>query len=417
MRAFVWGWGLVLFGGIVAFVVLDWDDGQVPSEQKKLLEIYGSQISGYTDGVRRWHVEADYVWAGRSKTIFSLESIHDGELFNEQGQKILTSLSAATLKVNSRNKVMMADGHLKATLLRRDMGPTESGRRTGPTQVRAGSLRYYASEDMVYLTGDVVIVRDEVVIRPRNQVMVNVSSNVVTMRDGAVLDSPEFWVSSNRMTLSVDDHVAVMDFGVVGRRKPLLTKRGTVARGDSREQVLRQKPTRFSSDRLTYHLLDDHDVGVMLSGNVMIIQPDKKISGREATYFEKSQSFAISGNVQLRAMSLNWLLDKKRKSKFVNKEMAEGIGQPVTLNCQRLFFDAKKKTVLAEGGVVVIQPARKSTSWALFYEDHSGRLELLGGVTVLRKKRDTLSSRTMFVNVLNESVRADENVETEFTVE
>ncbi len=417
MRAFVWGLCLVFLGGVLSFVVLDWDDSQPPSDQKKLLEIYGSQISGYTDGVRRWHVDADYVWAGRSKTIFSLESIHNGELFNAKGQKVLTSLFADTLKVNSRNKVMMADGHLTATLLRRDVGPIEPGKRAGPTQVRAGSLRYYASDDLAYLTGDVVISRGDVVIRPRNQVMVNVSSNVVTMRDGAVLDSSEFWVSSNRMTLSVDDHVAVMEAGVVGKRKPLLTKKGTIVRGDSREHVLRQKPTRFSSDKLTYHMLDDHDVGVMLSGNVMIVQPDKRISGREATYFEKSQSFAISGNVQIKASSLNWLLDKKRKSQFTNKEMAEGIAQPVTLNCQSLSFDAKKKIVLAEGGVVVVQPARKSMSRALFYEDHSGRLELLGGVTVLRKQRDTLSSKTVFMNVLKETVRADENVETEFTVE
>ena len=405
-----WGVAVFLCVGAAVLVSLDWEDGRQGPFQDHVVDIRGVSVTGYASGKRRFHVVADRVWSGASKSIFSLESINNGVLYDASGRVVLGNLKADGVRVNVRTQVLSGNGHLSASLFRKALIPTsDEHAEARPVLIRAGALTFFAPQNRVFMGGAVEIREGDRVIRPVDRVEFDVSTNVAVMPLGGVFESPEFKVSGKRVTLLLQDRVALFEGEVSGIRRP-------VGKVSGRAKSVLGKVTRFRADQVRFASLPDGEFGVELQGGVRLSQSDKEASGDRASYRCKQRSFALSGSVLFKSSELSWMLDRSRKMSFENRDMAEAFLQVTTVRCQRLAFDGDRHEVVLEGGVLIEQPVRRVMCQSVVYRDVSGDLVLSGGVLVMKQERDSLRARELLVNVLHESVSAQNGVDTEFFV-
>jgi lipopolysaccharide assembly outer membrane protein LptD (OstA) len=392
--------GIILVSFFVSLVVMDWNLGLLPSDSGRGFEINTARIVGYSGGTTLWHVRADYVWAGRSRSLFNLESVHDGQFCDPNGREVLEAFSAKKLRVNSRLHMISAENGIEAKVAREAL------------HISSDRLTYIDGTKEVILSGLITLKHADMTILPNDTLVYNVSSNKAIMSSGATMESAEFIVSTNHMIMYPDDHIVTLENGVQGKRKPLSTREAKAFRGDPRELALRQKATKFSSDQMSYSLTNGTN-NVHLLGNVSVTQPGKSITAHSGIYKRVDRTFAVSGNVRFSTDSLGWMQDKRRKKTIKNTEFKDAMNASLVLTSDALDMNFSDHSFTSSGKVTIIQPNRKIICDQLTYNDKLQRFELEGNIQVFRKK-DIMHSQNLTVDLENETVGIEQNVDMEF---
>lgn len=403
-----WQWFLagILISFFVSVVAIDWKLGKSPSVSQKGIEIFDARIVGYSGQQRVWRVRAERVWSGYSHSLFNLESVSDGQFCNPEGRVVLDGLSSPQMRVNSRLRMLSVDQGMRGIVRGKEEGDS--------LVVSSEHLRYVDSTKEVVLSGGVRMVHGDMVILPKDRVVYTVSGNEGVLTEGGVMESPEFWVSANRIMLRPDEQVVLLENGAQGKRKSLTKEEIKTFKGDPRELSLRQKPTKFSSDRISYSLKNGTN-DVRLLGNIKVFQPDKSLMADSGIYRRKDRTFSVSGNVTFSTSSLTWMQDKRRKKTIQNLDFKQAMNESLVMKSRALDMDFVKHSFVSSGGVVITQPQRRVLCDEISYRDEDQVFFLEGNVKVFRKK-DTLNAESMNVDALREEVGAQEGVDTTFSL-
>ncbi len=226
------------------------------------------------------------------------------------------------------------------------------------------------------------------------------------------MESEDFLVSANMMTIYIDEDYADIEGNISGVRAGRVT---TNMELDERERKLREKNTYLSADFMKYTTVDDNDV-MEMTGNVRVWQEDKSIEAEKALYNKKKDYYMMEGIVQFRSHNLKWLIDSKKKKTFSNEDVSKSIASAVTVYSDLLTFDAQKKELKLLGNISITQEDKIARCHKLTYHDESGLLTLIGDVSVIKDKEDTFKCDTLIINVNKEEFYASREIQTEFKV-
>ena len=317
----------------------------------KKVEINGSSISGYKDGVLSWGITADYVWAGRSKYLFRAQHITDGKLYDNEGRVVVKNLNAYKVRVNTKSKTLSAFKNIEAHFVKRDDREKNTLKEADSIIIFSNELRYFGSTKRTYLYKNVKIVQDEAIIYPVMSVEVDNNENIATLSKGFRLESKNYIVTGNKLTIFIDDDKAHISKGLEGKRPGKVTINMEI---DERERALTAKDTFLFCDDLWYTNVSENRI-VNAKGNIEVFQGDKRLKGDAGYYNRELSLYELEGNVMIRADDIRWLL-KAEDQMFKNEDILEAIDMPVTINAKKLSFNADTKELKLYGPLSIIQP-------------------------------------------------------------
>ena len=406
--------GVIFTAVVVLFLVSlylyhEVDEDSRSSNDKKL-EISGSSLVGYHEGRLSWRVSSDQIWAGRSKYIFQASSVETGQVYDRQGRLILDDIFAQKLKVNTKSKVVSAFGGVGVSWLRYEANGKMPKK---DIDVVADNLRYYDYSRTAYLSGHVVFSKDDVQVRPKRDIRVDLDQNNAYILHGFELVSDSFLVLANKMTIDIDQEMASISGNIRLVRVP---ERALDPSLDLREQDLRGKGVSLSCEVITYEMADDADV-LWLKGDIKLQQHDKKVQSRYGYYNENKNQFRVWGGVLFRSGTLDWIIDRSRKDSFHGKEVREALFKSLEVVCDRLNFDGDLKMLKGVGNIKITQDDKTITCHIFEFNDAKSKLDLYGNVSVVMTDGKSFKARALSLNLLDETFEAVEGAESEFVIE
>lgn len=391
-----------LVGLFVIAVIKDAEEKIIRTGKTRVLEVKGSNLIGYQNGNISWRLEADYVWAGRSKYIFRADGVKDGILFDRNGDVSFQQLQSNKVRVNTKSKTVTAYGDVQAKFLKKnDPGNF--------LFIGSQELRYFGTTKKTYLFKDVFLEQDGYTIRPKRNVEVDNDENIVYISDPFTMTSDEFRVTGNQMTMFIDDNTSEMLFIELTR----VGKPTDNIELDERERDLRAEDMVLTADRMDY-FNDDKSVLVTINGKVKMTHGDKKISADIGFYNKNENYYELRGDVSIESSSLEWLLTEDQRQ-FDNEDIAQSIYEPVTIKTDKLTFYADDRKLEMFGRVEIKQESTHIQARRLTLDDIAGEL-LLKGAVKIRKGRDTMTCEEMLININNETFYAERKVLSEFFI-
>lgn len=394
--------GCFLVGLFAIAVIKDSEEKIIRSGKTRVLEVKGSNLIGYQNGNISWRLEADYVWAGRSKYIFRADGVKDGILYDRNGNVSVQELQSNKVRVNTKSKTVTAYGDVQAKFLKKnDPGNF--------LFIGSQELRYFGTTKKTYLFRDVFLEQDGYTIRPKRNIEVDNDENIVYISDPFTMTSDEFRVTGNQMTMYIDDHVSEMLFVQLTR----IGKPTDNIEIDERERDLRGTDMTLTADKMEY-FNDDKDVLVTINGKIKMTHGDKKIAANIGFYNKNENYYELRGDVSIQSRSLEWLLTEDQRQ-FDNEDIAQSIYEPVTIKTDKLTFDADEKKLEMFGNVEIKQESTHIQARRLTLDDSVGELLLKGGVKI-RKDRDTMACEEMLININKETFYAETKVLSEFFI-
>jgi lipopolysaccharide assembly outer membrane protein LptD (OstA) len=391
-----------LVGLFVIAIIKDSEEKIIRTGKTRVLEIKGSNLIGYQNGTISWRLEADYVWAGRSKYIFRADGVRDGILYDRNGDVSVQQLQSNKVRVNTKSKTVTAYGDVQAKFLKKnDPGNF--------LYIGSQELRYFGTTKKTYLFRDVFLEQDGYTVRPRRNVEVDNDENVVYISDPFTMTSDEFHVTGNQMTMYIDDHLSEMLFVKLKR----LGRPTDNVELDKRERDLRATDMVLTADKMVY-FNDDKDVMVTIDGKIKMTHGDKKIAADIGIYNKNENYYELRGDVSIEARSLEWLLTEDQRQ-FDNEDIAQSIYEPVVIKTDKLTFDADDRRLEMYGNIEIKQENTHIQARRLTLDDVAGELVLKGGVKI-RKGRDTMMCEEMIININEETFFAERKVLSEFFI-
>jgi lipopolysaccharide export system protein LptA len=371
----------------------------------KKIEIKRSSIVGYSHGKLSWQMQADYVWAGRSRYLFQADRIKNGKLYDSKGVLVVDNIRAERVRVNTKSKTLSAFDNIHAVFIQRGNGQKKAS-------ITSGELRYFSSIKRTYLYKDVQIIRDDTVIYPNKGVESDHDKNAVYINDGFTMQSDDFVVSANKMTIYIDENYSEMSGNIIFKR--IAEAVTTDDDLDSREKILRQKGVVLTCDYMTYINQDNNDE-IKVNGNIKMVQSGKVITGDRGYYNKDDDYYELNGGVVIKADSLKWLLNKE-PSLFKNEGMKDSLEMPVEIATNQLRFNATEKVLELIGDVIVTLKDKVITCEKLMFDDTSDWVTLIGNVTMIKDNNDKIMGSRLKLNINDETVVVSEGVVTEFRV-
>jgi len=399
---------VVLFVLVVGFFMLK-DSQHQPDfgVSSKKVEINGSSISGYKDGELSWRITADYVWAGRSKYLFRAQHITGGKLYDSEGKTVVKDLSAYKVRVNTKSKTLSAFKDIHAQFVKRNDRDTDSAE-DSKISITSNELRYFSTTKRTYLYKDVKILQDDATIYPLVSVEVDNDTNVAKCPKGFRLESKNYVVTGNKLDIYIDDDNSHISKGVKARR---IGRPTTNMEVDERERELTSHDTFLSCTDLWYSDVSGNRL-VNAEGNISVIQNDKVLKGDSGHYNEELSLYELEGNVLIRADSIRWLLTESNQA-FKNSDMTDSLDMPVTINAQKLSFNAETKELKLNGPLTITQPNKTISCRQLIYNDKLQTVSLKGNV-IIKKDDDIIEAEQLTLNLEKEEFLAKMNVFAEF---
>jgi lipopolysaccharide export system protein LptA len=373
-------------------------------ENPKKIEIKGSQIFGYDKKEKIWEVNVDYVWTGRSKFLFRAENLTLGRLFGSKGQVVVDDLKAKHVKVNSRSKTLFAFNNISAAFIRGDTNKN--------IVVEANELKYYNISKRTYIKHNVILKQAEYSIFPSDQLELDNSRNIAYINSPFVITSTDLEVTANRMVINIDNDEAELYKNIQIKRT---AKTGLTEDYDLRERILRAKDTYLKCNYINYKDKSNNTI-ISIKDNFKLSQSDKSLKAHIAFYDKELDIYVVEGDIKFEAESLIWIIDKNRKKSFNNKEMEKNLKSPIKMSCNKMIFNAKDETIILLGEVKINQENQEIRCQKFLYDDADGKIFLYGGVTIIRKGQDTLQSNEAVIDIMNESIYADQKIKMEFDV-
>ena len=406
-------WAAVLFLVVIVWRTASssWVKEWVIRPQHPDIEIFDSSLRGYDHNHLSWIIRAKKIWAQGNKTVFKLEGLFGGQLFDENGHVVVRNIRAESGDVNIRSKIMVMT-HVSADLGFRSVTPkhgliaAESAPRS--VKIEADEMRYYGTSKRTFLSGNVSILQGSHRIVPKNGVEVDNVENIAYIKGGFTIYVDQMVITGNTMTINIDDEYSVVPDGIIGYRPVSPTPDPEL---DSRENALRRLPTHFSAETMRFSSKNGEDL-IELAGTVRIIQPDKSAESGRLIYDRTSDVLTFEDDVVLRSTQLRWAL--LRKNPIKNENIRKGVNQPIKILGNKAVFEGGPKRGRILGNVQIYQEGQKSFCQKLEFEDSDGLIHLIGAVSFEKENKDTLRCNELIIDINKEEMIAKKAITTEF---
>ena len=331
-----------IIGLFVIAIIKDSEQKVFRSRKSRLLEVKGSHLIGYQNGKISWRLDADYVWAGRSKYIFRADGVKDGELYDAEGMASVSGLQSSKVRVNTKSKTVTAYGDVEAQFIKKnDVG--------NYLFIGAQELRYFGTTKKTYLFRDIFLEQDGYIIKPKRNIEIDNNTNTVYISDPFTMRSPDYEVTGNQMTMFIDDDKSEILFVQMKR----LGKPTSNMELDQRERDLRGIDLILSCNQMVY-FNDDKKIIVTVNVRIRVVHGDKQISAQTGFYNKNENYYELKGDVSIKAGSLDWLLTEDQQQ-FDNEDVAQSIYESVEIKADKLTFDADSRRLELLGNVELIQ--------------------------------------------------------------
>ena len=380
----------------------------------KTIELFDSTISGYKSGKLSWRIYSGSIWSKKSRYLFFADSIISGVIYNDNGEVVIDSISAKDLRINTRSNSISISNGVSARVF-----TTNSSQATGlhadeskknQIKIKSKELRFYNESKRTYLSEDVELVKDDTVIKPLGETEIDTNNNIVYINNGFSVKSNEFKVSGNAMTIYIDDEKSYLNGDLIFEKFASQNIQETI---DEQERQLRQQSTFLYADSALYEDVEDKDI-LKVSGNVVIVQSDKKITAKKGIYDELNNTFTLEGSVVVNLTDLSWMLDKNRQESLENKDIKNSLNLETKITGNKLFFDGNKKQTRIFGKIHITQEDKKIWADKLILYDEKAIVECFGNVKVLKKNKDSINSEYLKIDLNSESFIAKDGVSSEY---
>jgi len=411
-RRFFWIVGalvVALVAGLVYLIIQDTVEFvQRGDPIAKRVEMAESVISGYEGGKKSWEIDADYIWAGENKYIFNVESLNRGRLFNSDGKLVLDKILAESVRVNSKNKVLVATQNVVATFVK-----SANSSDPNPVQVEAGSLKYFSYWKKATLS-DVVLRRGNAALHAK-EIELDIDSKRITVLPPFRLDAGRYTVSANMMVIDVDKEYAELKDNILLYRPAEEGPFKTTV--DEREASIRAQDSFLEAGYLRYQDLSGDKARITIRKNIRVFQKDKSISAERGEYVRGKEWFFLAGSVKIEADDLAWMVRSEKRRSFKNKKIQDALHNVVTVTCDNLRFEKKERKLILSGNVVVKQAEKIVKCDRLTWLDKERLIILEGNVFVQKEKDDTISTDKLTMDIDSESFWTGKGAVIEFFVD
>jgi len=398
----------ILIAGLAFLIVQDTGYVQKKDPIEKRVEMKESVISGYEGGKKSWEIDADYIWVGENKYIFVVESLNRGRLFNSDGQLVLDKIVAESVRVNSRNKIILATENVVATFVK-----PPNATNPDPVQINAGALKYFSYWKKATLSEEVTLRRGNAALHAK-EIELDIDANQIIILPPFHLEAGRYIVSANTMIIDVDKEYAELKENVSLYRPPEQGPFKTTI--DEREISIRKQASFLEAGYLRYQDLRGDKARITIRKNIRVFQKDKSLSADRGEYVRGKEWFFLSGSVQFRADNLAWMVRQNKRKSFKNKKIQAAMDNTVTVTCDRLRYENKNRKLILTGHVVVKQNDKLAKCDRLTWLDKKGLIILEGNVFVQKGIGDTITAKKLTMDIDSESFWTNKGAEIEFFV-
>ena len=406
------GCTIALIGGSFVY---DYFDEEIVVEDDRLVEITGSSIVGYDNGKLNWKVTVDNAWAKKNRSFYYADKILSGVIYDSDGAVLIDSIEASDVKINTKINSITIQQSAKARFM-----PQKKQTKTGlianeaetkdPIIIKSDELRYYSNSEKVVLQKGVELIKDSHVIKPKVGAEIDNNDKVAYIKDGFHIESEEFFVSGNNMTIFIDDKISNMWGDLMFERFASMNIDEDL---DEQEKNLRKQKSILFANKATY-IESEEGNELYATGNIHLIQSDKNIIAEFAYYNEALNLIQLEGNITIELLNLDWALDETLKKKLSNQDIKNSLNQKTKITSNSLQFDGQAKETTLVGDVKITQSDKIILCNKLIMYDETSLVECLGDVSVVKEDRDTIKTDYLEIDLNNETFTAKNRVFSEY---
>lgn len=371
----------------------------------KLIEIKGSKLRGFNQRKLNWEVICSYMWAGKSDSIFTAQTIHAGRVFDSQGRKVLEALQADAIEVNAQFQSFVAKRNLAAKFIQRIPSGNPS-----PIIITAEEFEYFGDTQRGYFRKETLLRKGKSQIIPRKGLDINTELNIASIQNGFTMISPQFITSGNTMTIDIDQDISQLQSLSILRKAEIISKN---VRLDTREKLFRSQPSHITCETLKFTQKEGLHM-IYAAGKLHLWQADKHLTGEQGFYDEKNHLYVIEKKVNFTAKTLGWILDPARRKPFKNKDMLKALALSIEVRCDKASFNSSTKTLVLEGHVSITQPDKEIKCDKLVYNDLEELITLDGHVSIDKDNEDRFDCEGLTLDLKKEAFWAKSSIKSEF---
>lgn len=373
------------------------------------IELSGIRFIGYDNKRIAFNVTAESAWSGKDIEEAYLTNVTDGQVYNKKGRMIIKNIKAKRIYSNSRYDRIIAKNGMSAIFLPKAYA--EEATSTLDTKIEAQTLRYDSKAKKTFIEGNIKITQEKTEIMADKANIEN-EDNIAYIEGNITLINKDIILHAEKMTSYLNDESSVVTGGV----EMIWLAEPTLNVTDNRRSEIRSSDTTITCETVSYSSKDDIDMAE-LSGNIVVKQKGKTITGGYAFYDGRDKTFSIFNNVSLEMDSLGWLIQEKTRQNLGDKEAQNMLSEKTYITGDTIKFNKETKDVAVSGNVVVDQPKNEATADTLFYYDLKEEVLLSGNVSIRKKGKDWIKASRARMFLKDEIFEAMGGIETEFKME
>jgi lipopolysaccharide assembly outer membrane protein LptD (OstA) len=383
--------GILLF--VVFFSVLllykDQKRDLLDGKGQKRVEIFDSYIKGY-DGVKPyWEIQAKYIWLERNDYIFFARDVVGGKIFNEQIQEIVSKIKAKKIRVNSKIKILTAQGNISAELAFLNK---ENERIVA--FVTAEKLAYYHGLKTLVLDGNVVFEFADLKIRA-NKIKVDTQKNLIYIKSDFEIEAKDFKIKGKNLSFEAGANKFEIKGKFRGEKEAL-----------SLDNAYAQNKIKFTANYLKY-LKKKQGYRLFLKDDVRVTEAGKELRCLEVVYDTEKDTFKASGDLKIAMDQLAGLMQPEKRKNLKNKDMKRAIEQPVQIKGQELYFNGQKKELILTGGIDIAQKTSHITCDEVRYDGNLNQISFIKNVKIDSLHKNILKAQKFVVDIDKEEFWAE----------
>ncbi|OGC38594.1 hypothetical protein A2526_04165 [candidate division WOR-1 bacterium RIFOXYD2_FULL_36_8] len=357
----------------------------------KITSLKNAYMSGYNEGKKSWEFYATEGWSDKYQQITYLKDVSKGNLY-EDGELITSNLSASTVKVFKRSKIVEAAGlekkQLSANIAFTSKKNKEKRKFAG---IKSNFLKYIPNDKRTELAGNINIKEKNIKISgekmaiDHNEETAKIENNVKVIRSDISINCNILAYDSKQEKLNLFENITAK---IKGKQK-----------------------TKVKADNISFFLDDEKDINI--NGNIELTQEKKNIVGNKAFYNKKENNIFFQDGTKAVIEKGGALLKEETTKKLKSPDAKNLLKEKTIIEANALNLSTKNGDVRAEGNVFVSQKGKEAKS---DYADYSDLLEIitLTKNVYLKKDTDWIKCEKITVFVKDEIFEATGSIEAEF---
>ena len=190
------------------------------------------------------------------------------------------------------------------------------------------------------------------------------------------------------------------------------------------EKAIKKERTVVTADVMEYW---SKKKDVFFTGNVVLLQKDKKTTGDKAQILDGPKLIILEGNAKMTQINGDWLVTEKiMEPEKDNKEHERIIKEKMNITADKIVIDQKTSDFTATGNVVITQRVagnkdRMSKSDQCVFKDAEGTLTLTGNVRIEKENKDWMTATKAILYTDSQNFKAfgggNKQIESEITAD